>query len=66
MIPQIQQVVQKLEQLSPGRLAEVVDFIDFIRQREQDSTLRQSYTNASENSFAKVWDNKQDDVYDNL
>ncbi|EKO78274.1 MULTISPECIES: toxin-antitoxin system antitoxin component Xre family [Leptospira] len=66
MIPQIQQVVQKLEQLSPVRLAEVVDFIDFIRQKEQDSNLSQTYAKASENSFAKVWDNEEDAVYDNL
>lgn len=66
MIPQIKQVIQKLEQLPPGRLAEVVDFIDFIRQREQDSNLRQSYAKASEKSFAKVWDNEDDSVYDDL
>ncbi|EQA34897.1 hypothetical protein LEP1GSC047_1970 [Leptospira inadai serovar Lyme str. 10] len=35
MRPQIQQVIQKLEHLSPRRLAEVDDFIDFIRHRDE-------------------------------
>ncbi|WP_061250018.1 hypothetical protein [Leptospira alstonii] len=66
MQPQIQQVVQKLEHLSPLRLAEVDDFIDFIQQRDQDPLLRHAYSQASENTFAKVWNNEEDAIYDNL
>lgn len=66
MQPQVKQVIEKLEHLSPGRLAEVADFIDFIQQRDQDKRLRQDYAQASEASFNKVWDNDDDAIYDDL
>lgn len=59
-------MIEKLEHLSPGRLAEVADFIDFLRQRDQDKRLRQDYAQASEASFNKVWDNDDDAIYDKL
>jgi len=49
-----------------NRLAEVDDFIDFLRERDQDKRLRQEYAYASEATFAKVWDNDEDAVYDRL
>jgi len=66
MQPQVKQVIEKLEHLSPGRLAEVADFIDFLQQRDQDKGLRQDFTQASEASFNKAWDNDDDAIYDNL
>lgn len=66
MQPQVKQVIEKLEHLSPGRLAEVADFIDFLQQRDQDKSLRQDYAQASEASFNKVWDNDDDAIYDEL
>lgn len=66
MQPQLEQVVEKLEHLSPDCLAEVDNFIDFIRQRDRDKYLRQDYTQASEATFAKVWDNDEDAIYDKL
>lgn len=66
MQPQVQQVLEKLEQLSPDRLAEVEDFIDFLQQRDQDKRLRQDYARASEAAFAKVWVNDEDAIYDKL
>lgn len=59
-------MLEKLEHLSPERLAEVEDFIDFLNQRDQDKHLRQDYARASEAAFAKVWDNDEDAIYDNL
>lgn len=64
MTPQLKQVQQKLGQLPPERLAEVEDFIDFLRERDQDRRLRRDYAQASEAAFAKVWDNDEDAVYD--
>jgi hypothetical protein len=58
--------VRKLEHLSPERLAEVEDFIDFLQQREQDSRLRKDFASASETAFAKLWDNDDDAIYDSL
>ena len=66
MQPQVQHVLEKLEHLSPDRLAEVEDFIDFLQQRDQDKRLRQEFARASEAAFAKVWDNDDDATYDKL
>ncbi len=66
MQPQVQHMLEKLEHLSPERLAEIEDFIDFLNQRDQDKRLRQDYAQASEDAFGKVWDNDDDAIYDNL
>ena len=61
-----QHMLEKLEHLSPARLAEVEDFIDFLRQRDQDKPWRQAMAQASEGAFNKVWDNDDDAHYDQL
>ncbi|MGD9170898.1 MAG: toxin-antitoxin system, antitoxin component, Xre family protein [Candidatus Thiodiazotropha sp.] len=66
MQPQVQHMLEKLEHLSPERLAEIEDFIDFLNQRDQDKRLRQDYAQASEDAFSKVWDNDDDAIYDSL
>ncbi len=66
MQPQLKQVQEKLGQLTPDRLAEVDDFIDFLQQRDRERCLRHNYAQASEPSFAKLWDNDEDAVYDEL
>lgn len=66
MQPQLEQIQEKLVHLSPERLAEVEDFIDFLQQRDQDKRLRQDYAQASEDAFGKVCDNDDDAIYDNL
>ncbi len=66
MQPHIKHMIEKLEHLSPGRLAEVADFIDFLQQRDQDKGLRQDFAQASEASFNKAWNNDDDAIYDNL
>jgi hypothetical protein len=62
----LEQVQHKLEHLAPERLAEVEDFIDFLQQRDHDKRLRQNYAQASEQSFARVWGNDEDAIYDKL
>jgi hypothetical protein len=66
MQPQVQHMLEKLEHLSPDRLAEVEDFIDFLQQRDQNKGLRRDYARASEAAFTKVWDNDEDAIYDQL
>lgn len=67
MQPQVEHILEKLEHLSPDRLAEVEDFIDFLSQRDQDKRLRQDYTQAfARTLFSKVWDNDDDAIYDSL
>jgi hypothetical protein len=51
------------------RLAEVedfVDFVDFLRSRDQDRALFRAASAVSDPAFAAVWDNPEDDVYDAL
>ena len=64
--PQLEHVQHKLEHLAPERLAEVEDFIDFLRQRDREQRLRRDYAQASEPAFGRVWDNDEDAVYDEL
>ncbi len=62
----IRELIDKLEALPPERINEVEDFIDFIKQRDQDRQLTHAATKTAEQSFAKVWDNPDDAVYDAL
>jgi len=59
-------LIEKILQLPPTRLAEVTDFVDFLRSRENDHALVQAATQTSVASFAAVWDNDADAAYDAL
>lgn len=61
-----QALIEKIRALPPDRLAEVEDFVDFIRQRGQQRALARGAAAASAQSFAAVWDNPEDDVYNAL
>ena len=62
----IRELIVKLEALPPERINEVEDFIDFIKQRDQDRQLTQAARRIAEQSFTNVWDNPDDAVYDQL
>ena len=64
--PDTNSLLAKLQSLPPQRLAEVEDFVDFLRSRDDDRRLTQSASAASQASFAKVWDNDDDAEYDRL
>ena len=61
-----QVLIEKIRQLPPQRLAELEDFVDFLRTREEEQRLTQAAARASEISFAAVWDNDEDAAYDRL
>ena len=61
-----QVLIEKIRQLPPQRLAEVEDFVDFLRMREEEQRLTQTAAQTSEPSFAAVWDNDDDAAYDRL
>ena len=61
-----QVLIEKIKPLPPQRLAQVEDFVDFLRVREGDQRLACAAAKASEASFAAVWDNDEDAVYDRL
>jgi len=52
--------------LPPDKIAEVLDFVDFISQKNQERQLRKAADKIAEDAFKKVWDNAEDDVYDRL
>jgi len=58
-----QALIEKLNALPVDRLAEVEDFVDFIRLREQDQTLVRNAAASSAPAIAAVWDNPEDDAY---
>ncbi len=62
----IEQVVQKLQTLTPSRINEVEDFIDFLSQRDTDQQLTQATMAASEPALNTLWDNADDAEYDKL
>ncbi len=57
-------LIEKISQLPPQRLAEVEDFVDFLRARIEDERFVGAASKMSEASFAAVWDNDEDAVYD--
>lgn len=59
-------LLEKIRSLPPEKLAEVEDFVDFLRLREQDRELTRAATKLSEEVFQKIWDNPDDADYDKL
>ena len=61
-----QVLIDKIKQLPPQRMAEVEDFVDFLRSREDEQRLTHAAVAASEASFAQGWDNDEDAAYDRM
>ena len=59
-------LIAKLRTLSPERLAEVEDFVDFLHEREAERRLADASTRLSEESFTEIWENPDDAEYDRL
>jgi hypothetical protein len=57
-------LMEKIRQLPPQRVAEVEDFVDFLRAREEEQRLTRAAAQVSEPAFADVWDNDEDAIYD--
>jgi hypothetical protein len=61
-----QLLIEKIRSLSPEKVIEVLDFVDFLCQRDEENSLVKSASKLSENAFEKVWDNSEDAEYDQL
>jgi hypothetical protein len=61
-----QVLIEKISALPPERIAEIEDFVDFLRTRDADRALARASLAASEPTFAAVWSNPEDDAYDAL
>ena len=59
-------LIEKIDRLPPARVAEVEDFVDFLASRDTDRELAQAVTAAAVPAFTKVWDNPEDDVYNDI
>jgi len=61
-----QTLIKKIRALPPEKVAEVEDFVDFLRGRLDDRRLVRAAAKLSEDAFRKVWDNDDDAAYDKL
>jgi hypothetical protein len=59
-------LIEKIDRLRPERVAEVEDFVDFLASRDRDRELAQAVTEAAVPALAKVWDNPDDDIYNDV
>jgi hypothetical protein len=59
-------LIEKIAALPAERIAEIEDFVDFIRLREQERSLTRAAAAASAPAFAAIWSNPEDDAYDAL
>lgn len=59
-------LIEKIKRLPPQRMAEVEDFVDFLRARDDEQRLTHAAAKASEASFARVWHNDEDAAYDRM
>ncbi len=64
--PRESHLIAKLRDLPPQRVAEVEDFIDFLRSRDRGRALTRAATRAAEPAFARIWENDADAAYDRL
>ena len=64
--PDEAELFDKIRKLTPEKVAEVEDFVDFLRQRQTDRQLTSAVTTLGEPAFAQVWDNPDDAEYDQL
>jgi hypothetical protein len=59
-------MTDKIRSLPPEKVAEVEDFVDFLRMREEERRLTRAASRLSEDAFRRVWDNPDDAEYDRL
>jgi hypothetical protein len=64
--PTEEELLAKIRRLPPERVAEVEDFVDFLRLRDEERGLTDAAARLSEAAFAQVWDHPDDADYDRL
>ena len=61
-----QTLIEKIRSLPPQRVAEVEDFVDFLKLRDEELRFTRAAAKLSEDAFRRVWDNPDDAEYDRL
>lgn len=59
-------LIEKIRTLSPEKISQLLDFVDFLSHKDKERRIIQASNKLAEPAFKKVWDNPEDDVYDNL
>jgi hypothetical protein len=59
-----QDLLDKILTLPDDKIAEVADFIEFLKLKTDEQQLTRATTALSEHAFAKVWDNDADAEYE--
>jgi hypothetical protein len=59
-------LAERIQTLSAEQVAEVEDFIEFLRFRAQEREITRAAAVASEAAFQAIWGNPEDDIYDAL
>lgn len=59
-------LIKKIEALPADKINVVKDFVDFLEHKGSDALLTKAVARLSERSFGKVWNNREDAVYDKL
>jgi hypothetical protein len=59
-------LLQQIQALPPERIAEIEDFVAFIAAREEARSLTRAAAATSAPAFAAIWDNPDDDAYNEL
>lgn len=59
-------IKKEIDKLPENLLAEVFDFIQFLESKKEKTSLVRASQEMSKISFEKIWDNKEDAVYDSL
>jgi len=62
----IDALTERIHSLSAEQIAEVEEFVEFVRLRGERCRWARVAAAASEASFAAVWDNPEDAAYDDL
>lgn len=57
---------EKIQTLSTEQMAEVEDFVEFLRMRGQEREMTRAAAATSGPAFEAVWNNTEDDAYDAL
>jgi hypothetical protein len=57
-------LIEKIRAMPPERVAEIEDFVDFLALRGQQRALAHAASETSAASFAAIWNNPNDSIYD--
>lgn len=60
------ELFRKIRALPNEKIAEVEDFVDFLRHKLEEQALARATMKLSESTFSKAWDNPEDAEYDRL